>query len=235
MRRRAGTLLQARSLRVDHPSRDPARPDPAVSFPKSRDQALLTRNCGLTMRILIVDDEPNTRHALRLTLQSMSHDVDEAGSGPEALREVERTDFDAVFVDLRLSQEPCVDLLEQLRAGRPRLDVVAVTSEPSVEAAVDAIRRGAFDYLAKPFSFYQIAVALERIIRVRASHLPDWSTPGDARADGSIEVGRMVSLEELEAEHVRRVVSQCASFEEAAQVLGIDPSTLYRKRKRFGF
>jgi len=51
---------------------------------------------------------------------------------------------------------------------------------------------------------------------------------------GPIEVGRRVSLERVEIEHIRRVLNQCSSLEEAARVLGIDPSTLYRKRKRLG-
>ena len=51
---------------------------------------------------------------------------------------------------------------------------------------------------------------------------------------GAVEVGGSVTLEQLEAEHVRRVLARTPTLDEAAEVLGIDPSTLYRKRKRYG-
>jgi NtrC-family two-component system response regulator AlgB len=98
--------------------------------------------------------------------------------------------------------------------------------------AVEAMRRGAFDYLPKPFSPAEVSVVLERVAQVRG--LADRLAELEVCDGGPIEVGRRVSLERVEIEHIRRVLNQCSSLEEAARVLGIDPSTLYRKRKRLG-
>ena len=69
---------------------------------------------------------------------------------------------------------------------------------------------------------------------MKLADLPERIGQALARADEPIEVGRRVSLEALEDEHVRRVLRNTSSLEEAALVLQINPSTLYRKRKRLG-
>jgi NtrC-family two-component system response regulator AlgB len=120
------------------------------------------------MRILIVDDELNIRKTLRIALEAMKHAVDESASIPEALRQFERAHFDVAFVDLKLGQESGFNLLEALGSRYPRLAVVIVTAFASIENAVDAMRRGAFDYLPKPFTPVQIRALLERIERVRS-------------------------------------------------------------------
>ena len=120
------------------------------------------------MRILIVDDEPNIRTTLRVALESMRHVVDEAGGMADALRKVERSRFDAALVDLRLGAgESGLDLMEACLRRAPRLAVVIITAYGTIEIAVDAMRRGAFDYLAKPFTPAQIRAMLERVERFK--------------------------------------------------------------------
>jgi NtrC-family two-component system response regulator AlgB len=120
------------------------------------------------MRILIVDDEPNILKTLRVALSASGMSVEEATSGPGALRLVERGSFDLAFIDLRLGQESGLDLLERLALAAPRLAVVIVTAYASIDSAVDAMRRGAFDYLPKPFTPGQIRAILERVCRHRS-------------------------------------------------------------------
>lgn len=119
------------------------------------------------MRILIVDDEPNIRRTLRTTFEAIGHAVEEAGSVAEALGSVERHAFDLALVDLRLGEESGLDLLEPLLTQSPRLAVVVITAYASIDTAVEALRRGAFDYLAKPFTPAQVRAALERVAKVR--------------------------------------------------------------------
>lgn len=119
------------------------------------------------MRILIVDDEPNIRRTLRIALEAMNHSVTEATSGAEALRHLEAKPYDVALVDLRLGDESGLDLLEPLLGQLPRLAVVVITAHASVDTAVDAMRRGAFDYLPKPFTPAQVRAVLERVARVR--------------------------------------------------------------------
>jgi two-component system, NtrC family, response regulator AlgB len=120
------------------------------------------------MRILIVDDETNIRKSLRIALESMKNSVDEAASASDASRRLERAPVDVAFVDLRLRDESGLDLLETLTKLSPRLAVVIITAYASIDSAVDAMRRGAFDYLPKPFTPAQIRAILERFERVRS-------------------------------------------------------------------
>jgi NtrC-family two-component system response regulator AlgB len=119
------------------------------------------------MRVLIVDDEPNIRRTLRVALEAMGHTVDEASTASIALRCVERQPFDAALLDLRLGEESGLDLLGPLLAQLPRLAIVVITAYASVDTAVDAMRRGAFDYLPKPFTPAQVRGVLERVAQVR--------------------------------------------------------------------
>ncbi len=120
------------------------------------------------MRILIVNDEPNIRKTLRLALESFGGSVEEAVNASQALRLFERSSFDLAFVDLRLGQDSGLDLLESFAAASPRVAVVIVTAYATIDSAVDAMRRGAFDYLPKPFTPGQIRAVLERIGRHRS-------------------------------------------------------------------
>ena len=119
------------------------------------------------MRVLIVDDEPNIRRTLRGALEAMGHTVDEAASGSGAIRQAERGSCDMALVDLRLRSESGLDVLETLRQGHPRLAGVVTTAHASIATAVEAMRRGAFDYLPIPFTPDQVHAVLERVARYR--------------------------------------------------------------------
>ena len=119
------------------------------------------------MRILIIDDETNIRRTLGIALGTMGHEADEAASSADAIALVERRTFDLALVDLRLGRESGLDLLETLRAVQPRLAGVVITAHASVDSAVEAMRRGALDYLPKPFTPDQVRAVLERVIRYR--------------------------------------------------------------------
>jgi len=120
------------------------------------------------MHILIVDDEPNIRSSLRIALESMQHTVEESAGMGQALELLERAEFDLALVDLRLGKESGFNLLDTIASRSPRLPVVIVTAYSSIETAVDAMRRGAFDYLPKPFTPAQIRAVLERLGRVQS-------------------------------------------------------------------
>jgi len=114
------------------------------------------------MRVLVVDDERNIRKTLAVCLQGLGCAVTEAGTAEAALEALGRSAFDLAFVDLRLGKENGLDLLPKLLAARPGLDVVIITAYAAVDTAVDAIRRGAKDYLPKPFTPAQIGRVVEQ-------------------------------------------------------------------------
>jgi NtrC-family two-component system response regulator AlgB len=120
-----------------------------------------------SMRILIIDDEESIRSTLAVMLQGLGHEVVEAGSAAAALKEVDKAQFDMAFLDLRLGDENGLDILPDLLRGNAHLDVVVFTAHASIESAVEAMRRGAIDYLPKPYTPEQIRQVLRKIGKTR--------------------------------------------------------------------
>jgi NtrC-family two-component system response regulator AlgB len=119
------------------------------------------------MDLLLIDDETSLRRTLRTTLESMGHAVTEAGSGDQARQALDKQLFDLAFLDLRLGREAGLELLGELIARAPRMAVVVMTAYASVDSAVEAMRRGAFDYLPKPFTPGQLRLVLDRWSKLR--------------------------------------------------------------------
>jgi two-component system, NtrC family, response regulator AlgB len=119
------------------------------------------------MNILVIDDDVSLRRTLRISLEVLGHRAVEAHDGAEALELLGRQPFEAALLDLRLAQEQGLDLLPRLFERAPGLHVVVVTAYATIETAVEAMRRGAFDYLPKPFTPDQLRAVLDRIAHLR--------------------------------------------------------------------
>jgi NtrC-family two-component system response regulator AlgB len=119
------------------------------------------------MNILVIDDDASLRRTLKTTLETMGHAVAEAADSAQALDLLGHRLFDAAFLDLRLGREQGLDLLPALLNLAPGLHVIVVTAYATIESAVEAMRRGAFDYLPKPFTPNGLRVALDRSARIR--------------------------------------------------------------------
>ncbi len=117
---------------------------------------------------LVIDDERNIRSTLRLCLESMGLSVVEAANPQAALEALAREPIELAFLDLRLAQESGLDLLPRLLAERPGLDVVIITAYATFDTAVEAIKRGARDYVPKPFTPAQIRQVTERALERRS-------------------------------------------------------------------
>jgi len=112
---------------------------------------------------LIADDEKNIRSTLAACLESMGCRVVQAATPDAARAAVERSVFDLAFVDLRFGEANGLDLVSELVAAQPGLDVVVITAYATVQTAVEAIQRGARDYLPKPFTPAQIRQLVDRL------------------------------------------------------------------------
>ncbi len=119
------------------------------------------------MHILVVDDEKNIQRTMMLALESMGHESRAVQTGALAIEELKADRFDVVFLDLKLSQESGLDVLQEILRVSPRTQVIIFTAFASVDTAVEAMRRGAFDYLPKPFTPDQIRQTLSHVERVR--------------------------------------------------------------------
>jgi NtrC-family two-component system response regulator AlgB len=119
------------------------------------------------MNVLLIDDDASLRKSIRLTLEALQHRVTEARDGAEAEELLGHGQFDVAFLDLRLGRDRGLDVLPALLRLAPGLDVVVITAYATIETAVEAMRRGAIDYLPKPFTPDQLRAVLERAARVR--------------------------------------------------------------------
>jgi DNA-binding NtrC family response regulator len=102
-------------------------------------------------RILVVDDEGTIRYMLRTFLEMKGCQVTEAGSGEEALQLLPAARPDVALIDIVLPGKNGVEVLSDVKQQSPNTEVVLITSHGSEETAIEAIRRGAYDYLQKPF------------------------------------------------------------------------------------
>jgi DNA-binding NtrC family response regulator len=117
--------------------------------------------------VLIVDDEKPIRRILSMLLTEHRHRVTDVGSGEEALAVLPEAKPDLVLLDLKLPGMDGLETLKRLRELSPRLDVVMMTAFGTIGSAVEAMRRGAFDYVAKPFDNDELLMVVDRALEVR--------------------------------------------------------------------
>jgi NtrC-family two-component system response regulator AlgB len=124
------------------------------------------RDAPARLRVLVVDDEINIRKTLSTHLETEGHEVASVSNFKDAAAEAARRSFDVAFVDLRLGLDDGLDLIPVLLASNPRLKVIVITAYASIDTAVEAIRRGASDYVPKPFTPAQIDLAVRKVFEV---------------------------------------------------------------------
>ncbi len=120
------------------------------------------------LQVLVVDDEKNIRATLAVCLEDIGCSVTAVGSAAAARDAAARSRFDLAFLDLRLGTDSGLDLLPALLAASPGLDIVVITAYATFDTAVEAMRRGAVDYLPKPFTPAQIRHVVEQVGERRA-------------------------------------------------------------------
>lgn len=118
------------------------------------------------LNILIVDDEANIRKTLSYCLDADGHRVSSVSNDTDALDAVTRQRFDLALVDLRLGEEDGMDLIPVLLAESPWTKIIVITAHASVETAVEAMKNGAVDYIAKPFTPDQVRLITRRIGKI---------------------------------------------------------------------
>ncbi len=119
------------------------------------------------LSILIIDDEPSIRKTLSMVLEAEGHRTVAVSNFKDAVAEASRRFFDMALVDLRLGTESGLELIPALRTNCPWIKIVVITAYASIDTAVEAMRRGAFDYLPKPFTPDQLTLLIRQIGEVR--------------------------------------------------------------------
>ena len=118
-------------------------------------------------RILVADDEESMRWVLSKALRKKGYSVDLAADGNQALRQVREQSYDLIIVDIKMPGMSGLEFLDKARELRPDLLVVVMTAEASMKNAVEAMKRGAYDYITKPFDLEVIDAIIEKVSRAR--------------------------------------------------------------------
>lgn len=121
------------------------------------------------MNVLLVDDEPNVLKTLTICLNSMGLKVT-ACKGPLEALDVTRSQggFDIAFLDLKMYPMDGIELMMQIQQLHPEVTVIIITAHGTVDTAVEAIKKGAFDYLQKPFDLEELRRFIEKVLRFHA-------------------------------------------------------------------
>src|SRR5580658_2818382 len=172
-----------------------------------------TSASGMNARVLIVDDDPEWREALRLVFSGDAAACELAPSAPAALDLLAQGDFDVVICDVRMEGMDGLELLDRVKKIRPALPVVMITGAGRIADAVSAIKRGAFEYVTKPCDTDELRTLVVGAIsdkRRRASDASTWPTrPPPSRERSGELVGQGSAMRALTAS-IERVATSSA-------------------------
>ena len=171
-------------------------------------------------KFLVVDDDTAFRTRLMKALATRGFEAHGAADAGEALGVARAAHPDAAIVDLRMPGMSGLDLVRELVAVVPGIQVVVLTGYGSIPTAVEAVRRGAVNYLSKPADTEQILAAFEREPDAAADPAPPPGVPAEPTP----------SLARVEYEHIQRVLMDCdGNISLAARKLGLHRRSLPRK------
>jgi len=114
--------------------------------------------------LLVVDDDSAHRTMLRTLLRGWGYEITEADDGSTAIEQVRQRPFDLILMDIRMVQVSGIEALGKINALNPAIPVVIMTAYSSIESAVDALKKGAYDYLTKPLDFDKLRLTIERAV-----------------------------------------------------------------------
>ncbi len=175
----------------------PGLPAPPEELPRSADAR---------GKVLVVDDQRNMRATTAIVLRSAGHTVDEAEDGAAALQRIRQEAFDVVLTDLRMPNGDGMEVLREAQRLVPETQVIVMTAYGTIESAVEAIRRGAYDFLAKPFKEDELLLRVAKALEKRRLLGEVSLLAGEFRRRYGLEhiVGRSAAMQDL-LERVVRV------------------------------
>ena len=113
-------------------------------------------------KILVVDDEQDVRETLSTVLENLDYQPFVAADGEEALSVIRRQQIDIILSDLYMPGMNGIELLKRVKTEKKNIIFLMITAHPTIETAVDAIKKGAYDYLTKPFHIEEVRIKLSR-------------------------------------------------------------------------
>ncbi|HET9349962.1 MAG TPA: response regulator [Burkholderiales bacterium] len=171
----------------------------------------------MSERILLVDDDPGLSEVIALLLEREGFGVELAGTVKQGLNLVEARKPDLVLTDLKLPDGTGLDVIAGVRARRPRLPLIMITSYSSMESAIEALRAGANDYVIKPFNNDEFLRAIGRALNERRL----------------VRGARPLAIEEYIREVIERFQDSYSEIE-LSRILGIGRKALWMRRRQWG-
>ncbi|MEW6546043.1 MAG: sigma-54 dependent transcriptional regulator [Bacillota bacterium] len=172
----------------------------------------------MSSRILVVDDEPRVCQFLRTILEAEGWQVTIAPGGAEALEELRRSSFDLVITDLVMPGVDGMQVLEAARAEDPDAFVIVITGYSTVESAVEAMKKGAFDYIPKPFKVEHIKLQCRKALEQRRVVLENRVLRHQLSVTG-VRFGRMIG-DSPAMQEVYRLISKVAPTDSTVLIRG---------------
>ena len=122
----------------------------------------------MAFRILIAEDEEITLNNILDTLQDEGYEVTATKNGSDALQRLDKEHFDVLITDIKMPGLSGMELLEKVREAYPAMEVILITGFGSIGSAVEAMRKGAYDYITKPFDLDELTLRVRKIMEQRA-------------------------------------------------------------------
>ncbi len=169
------------------------------------------------LRVLFVDDEAAIREVMRIELPRMGHDVTICEDGQSALIALEKITFDAAIVDLRMPGLSGWDVVDHINKVSPETEVIISTGHGSIDEAIQAIRRGAYDFLPKPCKLIDIATVLQKVADKRSLQNKNYALESRLKiAEGPCQiVGESPPMLQ-----VKKLIEKIAPTDSTALILG---------------
>ncbi|MSR59396.1 MAG: sigma-54-dependent Fis family transcriptional regulator [Planctomycetaceae bacterium] len=169
------------------------------------------------LRVLFVDDEAPIRDVMKLELPRMGHETTICEDGKSALAAIDRNSYDAAIVDLRMPGISGWDVVEHLQAVAPDTEIIISTGHGNMEDAIQALRRGAYDFLTKPTKLAMIAGVLARVAEKKT--LTNRAIALENRLK-AVEGGPDIVGDAPSMERVKKIIERIAPTDSNVLILG---------------
>jgi len=121
---------------------------------------------GTGLRVLLVDDEADILEVIQDRLEAYGFNVITASNGVEALDKIAMENFDGIFLDVKMPEMGGIEVLEEIRKKDKKIPIIIITSSSTREAAIDAVAKGANDYVLKPFEWAELKTKIEKVYKI---------------------------------------------------------------------
>jgi DNA-binding NtrC family response regulator len=119
-------------------------------------------------RILIVDDDEQIRSLMVDFFKTLNYETAVAADGAEALEKIKQMETDCILSDLMMPDMDGIELLKEIRAQGKKIPFIMITGYPTVDTAIEAIKEGAYDYVAKPVQLNEVRFKVERVLHIKS-------------------------------------------------------------------